>query len=157
MIEWIVILTWIATPLNGFNKAIIGDRLDRVYISSNTQTFSRQWNDLTREEREHATVIKGQKFNVLPELKLIREGMTFDEIADLAEKETAKKLNVSSPLVKVGYLYRLKKPDGSKGKIVRVTDEYNRGWFFGVTLIGDKVVNFCIDDIVEEDLLREFK
>ena len=86
MIEWIVILTWIINPPIVFlnHKEIVGDRIDKVYISSDTQTFSNQWMALTKEERENATVIKGMKYVVLPELKL-EEEKSFNEILDDAD------------------------------------------------------------------------
>lgn len=71
MTEWIVIICWVVPSLNGYSRAIIGNKLWNVYMSSDTTTFSQQWNSLTVEERKNAEVIKGNKFNVLPKLELI--------------------------------------------------------------------------------------
>lgn len=45
-------------------------------------------------ERKNATVIKGQKYEVLPELKITHK-KSYDEIADEVAKETDEKLKAN--------------------------------------------------------------
>ena len=61
MTEWIVILCLVSNPLTGFAKGVIGDKIWHIYMSSSTQTFSEQWQSLTKEERLNSTIIKGVK------------------------------------------------------------------------------------------------
>lgn len=141
MIEWIVILTWVVWPFsNSFQKSIyesrFGDRIERVYISSDTKTFSNQWNALTVEERKNATVIKGQKYIVLPTLELTN----------------GEKKECCEPLVKVGCVYRLKEGKG----IVRITEIVSENSvFYGKKLGTWAEIEVYINQIEEEDLMKK--